>query len=77
VWVGAPDDSLSGGHIGRLVGAVFDGKFRLPWSFSEEVAAQKIALLASQDADAAGITSRSWLKEKLGSFRKNDPWMRG
>jgi hypothetical protein len=24
-----------------------------------------------------GITSRRWLKEKLGSFRKNDPWMRG
>jgi hypothetical protein len=54
-----------GGHIGRLIGAVFEGKFRLPWSFSEEGAAQKIALLASQDADAAGITARSWL-EKIG-----------
>jgi hypothetical protein len=62
-----------GGHIGRLVGTVFEGKFMLPWSFLEEGAAQKIALLASQDADAAGIISRSWLREKLGSFRKNDP----
>ena len=50
----------------EATGAVFEAKFMLPWSFSEEVATQKIALLASQDADAAGITARSWLKEKIG-----------
>ena len=40
----APGDPLDGGDAGRhgrAAGAVFEAKFMLPWSFSEEAAAEK------------------------------------